>query len=164
MQRLFTTLTRICIYNIGDWHMCFYRTIVWSLLMRRFVVSMAGNGHPCWKASFVYGSRWNTTLLRKFSLRNTYNYLCGRSLDHSWGVVSSWTGFFIGVLFVSNFLLKGQSGGYWRTQTLPVAIDVGTNNEALLANPFYIGLRQKRTTGKVKVFLPLKAVKWPFTT
>jgi malate dehydrogenase (oxaloacetate-decarboxylating) len=67
---------------------------------------------------------------------------------------------------IGKLALYTACGGISPAYTLPVTLDLGTNNEALLNDPMYMGWRHKRITGDeyyqfVDEFIQAVKVRWP---
>jgi len=67
---------------------------------------------------------------------------------------------------VGKLSLYTVCGGINPAHTLPVVLDVGTNNEQLLADPMYMGLREKRVEQSVydeflEAFIVAAQQRWP---
>ena len=67
---------------------------------------------------------------------------------------------------IGKLALYCAAGGIAPHRVLPVVIDVGTNNPALLADPVYLGLKQPRLTGKkyqevIDEFVQAIMNRWP---
>lgn len=67
---------------------------------------------------------------------------------------------------IGKLALYTACGGISPAYTLPVTLDVGTNNQALLDDPMYMGWRHPRITGDeyyqfVDAFMQAVKVRWP---
>lgn len=67
---------------------------------------------------------------------------------------------------IGKMALYTALGGIHHAECLPVLLDVGTDNEGLLANPIYIGWRHRRVRGKeydafIETFVAAVEKRWP---
>jgi len=67
---------------------------------------------------------------------------------------------------VGKLTLYSACAGVDPAQTLPVMLDVGTNNQELLEDPMYLGIRRQRYSGKeyddiVEEFVTAAVERWP---
>lgn len=67
---------------------------------------------------------------------------------------------------IGKLALYVVGGGVSPFHTCPISLDVGTNRDDLIADPFYLGVRQKRLTGEayyqfVDAFVHAVRKKWP---
>ncbi len=67
---------------------------------------------------------------------------------------------------IGKLNLYVAAGGFHPRRIMPVVIDVGTNNQKLLKDPFYLGLKRERLDGQEYIdlldeFMAAVIFKWP---